>query len=111
VRYIDGADLPAGSLLTYRPRNAGYDYERAASSAICIIDRIRDAVGLTHHDTTNASVWMWRAATTELLYGISAAVEVTGRSSADQLRALLSDRHKCSGKRSANKKPKTLDLD
>lgn len=36
---------PAGSLLTYRPRKGTYEYERAASSAICILDRIRDAVG------------------------------------------------------------------
>lgn len=108
VRYIDGADLPAGSRLTYRPRKGGYDYERALPSAIGIIDRVRDAVALTHNDTTNASVWMWRAATTELLHGINAAVELTGRSSADNLRALLRDRPTRPGRRPVSKRRKTL---
>lgn len=110
-RYVHGAAPTGGSRLTYRPRSGDYDYERALSSAIGVIDRIRDAVGLTQHDTTNASVWMWRAASTELVHGISAAVAVSGRSSADNLRALLRDRPRPAGKRPTNNnKPRTLGL-
>lgn len=48
---------------------------------------VREAVGLDHDDTTKPLVvWMWRAATTEQLHGINAAVEVTGRSNADNVR-------------------------
>lgn len=110
-RYIDGAGALPGPLFTYRPREGDYSYSRAASSAICIIDRIRAAVGLDHRDTSNASVWMWRAATVELHHGIDEAVRLSGRSSADQLRALLRDRPKPPGGRPTNKKTKKLNID
>ena len=108
-RYVEQAALPNGSLLTYRPRSNDLQYVRASISAIGIIDRIRAAVGLTHLDTTNASVWMWRAASTQLTMGIHTAAEVSGRSP-ENLRALLRDRPHKRDKRRINKKPKTLSI-
>jgi hypothetical protein len=110
-RYLAGADLADGDLLTYRPRKAD-SYAAAAVSAIGVIDRIRKAVGLKQHDTTNASVWMWRATMTRDLHGVKAAVTISGRSSIENLNEILRNAKNPIKDHKRNKgKPRTFGID
>ncbi len=108
-RYVDGTNLAPGARLTYRPRR-NTEYGAAAASAIQIVDRIRDAVGLKHDDTTSASIWMWRATATAAQDGIDAAVMVSGRSNHDNLLGLLRNATNPTRKVKSSPKKRTLTL-
>ncbi len=77
--YMEQSEDDPEARLTYRPRVDVFEYQKAMVSAVGVLNRQRDAVGLAHRDTTASSITMWRAVHTQLSAGFPAAVKVCGR--------------------------------
>lgn len=90
-RYVpDLDDLDSDAHFTYNARVSNFKYNSAMVSAVGIVNRQRAAVGLHHEDSTASSITTWRAAyTREHCGGPQAALAVSGRTSEENLGAML----------------------
>lgn len=108
------ADLPdggPGGPLTYNARKP-VTYAAQAASASGILDRQRAVLGLKQPDTTASSVSTWRATYTETHFGMTEALQVSGRSSVANHHGITRQRINPirQRERNAKRKPRNLDF-
>ncbi|MCR4512663.1 hypothetical protein [Aeromicrobium sp. 50.2.37] len=106
-------DLPVddpSAPLTYRPRKS-VTYAAQAASASGILDRQREVLGLKQPDTTASSVSTWRSTYTETYFGVTEALQVSGRSSVANHYGITRQRLNPVRQRERNEKRKPRDLD
>lgn len=71
--------------LTYNGRKHVSGSTQATASAQGVIDRLFKEIGLSNHDVTASSVYLWRVQTTFNTAGPDLAREPSGRTTTDQM--------------------------